>query len=120
MSGQPARDPCRPQDTLIWALQRARSRLAVAIAAETKRTPLPRRAQFLETDARLRCCLRRLGAADRVGGSLPPGRTSAAIHDLLRLSGGDGGRAGAQELCRQLADIADLLETDTDGAPPSA
>jgi hypothetical protein len=45
---------------LLFAMERARSRLAVAIAAETKRTSRERWRHYLETADRIRRCVRQI------------------------------------------------------------
>ncbi len=52
---------------LVKALERARTRLAVAIAAETKATPLERWNYYLETADRMRKCLKQLRTLSRTG-----------------------------------------------------
>ena len=56
-------------DELVQALEAARSRLAIAVAADSKMTPLSQRRLYLETDARLRRCLRKLRARQWPGRS---------------------------------------------------
>lgn len=56
--------PSMYQD-LVRALESARTRLAVAIAAETKATPLKRWNYYLETADQMRECLRQLRTLPR-------------------------------------------------------
>lgn len=55
-----ARRPDEALRRLLHALECARSRFAVAIAAETKYTPPARWQSYIEVEDRLRRCLRRL------------------------------------------------------------
>lgn len=52
---------------LLKALESARTRLAIAIAAETKATPLERWNYYLETADQMRRCLKQLRALPRSG-----------------------------------------------------
>jgi hypothetical protein len=52
---------------LLNALEAARNRLAVAAAAESKRTPPDRWNEYIRTERRLLRCLRRLRKDNRVG-----------------------------------------------------
>jgi hypothetical protein len=51
---------------LLKALEAARTRLAIAIAEETKATPLERWNYYLETSDQMRRCLKRLRALPRM------------------------------------------------------
>lgn len=58
-------EPVRSRDHLLYrellfAMERARSRLAVAIASESKATPRERWRQYLETEDRMRKCVREI------------------------------------------------------------
>ncbi len=71
-SGQAVNHEEKPQrgthpvyEDLLKALERARTRLAVAIAAETKTTPLNRWNYYLETAEQVRRCLKQLRALPR-------------------------------------------------------
>jgi tRNA A37 N6-isopentenylltransferase MiaA len=54
-------------EELLRALEKARTRLAVAIATETKATPLTRWNSYLETADKMHRCLRELRSASRPG-----------------------------------------------------
>jgi hypothetical protein len=56
---------------LLLALESARTRLAIAVAAETKSTPPQQRQHYLETADQMRRCLRKLR---KWNGDKPPGR----------------------------------------------
>ncbi len=67
---------------LVKALEGARTRLAVAIAVETKATPLERWNYYLETADRIRKCLKQLRTLPRSVAKSQPGWIGAL--DILR------------------------------------
>jgi hypothetical protein len=96
---------------LLYALESARSRLAVAIAAESKVTPRERWRHYLETEDRMRRCLR------EIRGHLAQsnGRQNGWIQalSLLRqpLPAGDrASRGEAQRLCQLLSEVLNIIE----------
>jgi hypothetical protein len=104
----------RALDELVHALETARSRLAVAVAADSKVTTLSQRKHYLETDARLRRCLRKLRARQR------PGRSGHLIWTecleslgLLLAEGACRGRS--HRMCACLDEILSRLEDGRDG-----
>ena len=96
---------------LLYALERARSRLAVAIAVENKITPRERWRRYLETEDRMRKCLREIRRHPNLVSFGQFGWLQAL--DLLRLPlpGADPTAQGeAQLLCQRLHTILDLIE----------
>lgn len=96
---------------LLYALESARSRLAVAIAAENKATPRELWRLYLATEDRTRRCVREIRghAAQRNG------RRAGWIQalSLLRqpLPAGDRtGRSEAQRLCQLLSEVLNIIE----------
>lgn len=96
---------------LLYALESARSRLAVAIAAESKVTPRERWRHYLETEDRMRRCVREIRGhlAQRSG------RQNGWIQalSLLRKSmpaGDRPSRGEAQCLCQHLAEVLNIIE----------
>jgi hypothetical protein len=93
------------QDELLRALESARSRLAIAIAVETKSTPRDRRQYYLETAEYMRRFvgrLRREGESVRQG----VGGWEYALEALKRIPLKD----AAFPLCRRLRNIVMRLE----------
>jgi hypothetical protein len=96
---------------LLYALESARSRLAVAIAAESKATPRERWRHYLETEDRMRRCVREIrGHLARSNG-----RQNGWIQalSLLRqpLPAGDCTTRGeAQRLCQHLSAVLNLID----------
>ncbi len=95
---------------LLYAMERARSRLAVAIAAETKTTPRERRRDYLETEDRVRRSLRRIRRLHIPG-------TAGNRHWREALSllqqplppAGDESRGEAMELSRRLEEVLRIV-----------
>jgi hypothetical protein len=90
---------------LLLALERARTRLAVAIAAETKSTPLDRWRYYLDTADRMRRLIGELRRKD-CDGQPAPQAVVRAVETLQSLSAHD----KALRLCQVLADIVAELE----------
>jgi hypothetical protein len=96
---------------LLYALESARSRLAVAIAAESKVTPRERWRRYLETEDRLRRCLREIRGQLAQSNGRQNGWVQAL--SLLRqpLPAGDrASRGDAQRLCQHLSEVLNLIE----------
>jgi len=95
---------------LLYALESARSRLAVAIAAESKVTPRERWRRYLETEDRMRRCLRAI-RCQPARGSRRHGWGQAL--SLLRqpLPVVDRTNCGeAHRLCEHLSEVLSLIE----------
>jgi hypothetical protein len=90
---------------LLVALEKSRTRLAVAIAAESKITPLDRWQYYLDTADRMRRCIKKLRHADFNG---EPGLKdwNRALYALRQLPVHD----TAWHLCRFLGEIVAMLE----------
>jgi len=90
---------------LLFALESARTRLAIAIAAETKSTPRDQRQYYLETTDRMRRFIRRMRKS---GFTFPPRHTAwiPALNALRQIPSFD----KAQRLCQVLSDIVTELE----------
>ena len=90
---------------VIRILETVRSRLAVAAAADNKITPPGQRKIYLETDQRLRCCLRSLRSMHRLqpSGSLRWSESVAALQHLLASSDQEKGRC--REMCVRLQEV---------------
>jgi len=98
---------------LLDALERARSRLAVAMATEMKAAPAECRRHYQETEERMRRCVKDLRARSRRGvplerawsealealGRIPPAPRSPAARE-----------EGVRQLCTSLADVLAPLE----------
>jgi hypothetical protein len=96
---------------LLQAMERARSQLAVAIAAENKTTPRERWRYYLETEDRMRRCVREIRRYAGLNIGKPFGWLQAL--DLLNqpLPVPDQKSQGeAQRLCRRLRDILKIVE----------
>jgi hypothetical protein len=96
---------------LLYAMESARSRLAVAIALENKATPRERWRQYLETEDRMRQCVRRirflpychadsqaewLKALSLLKQPLPAVEKEAPVE--------------AQVMCRRIMEVLDILD----------
>ncbi len=97
---------------LLQALECARSRLAVAMAAERKAIPPARWRSYLEMEDRTRRCLKKLRRFRR---SIPqePQGWLATVESLQRLPGIANPwthRAEAEHLCRYLGDMLARIE----------
>jgi hypothetical protein len=96
-------------DQLVQALEAARSRLAIAAAADSKMTPPSQRKLYLETDARLRGCLRQL-RAQRWPRERAPGNWTDCLEGLIRLLGEPVNRGRSHRMCARLGEILNRLE----------
>jgi hypothetical protein len=105
-------DP-RAIDELVRALEAARSRLAIAVAADSKMTPLSQRRLYLETDARLRRCLREL-RAQRWLGEAGWSDWTDCLDSLGRLLSEGVNRGRSHRMCARLAEILNRLEGRSD------
>jgi len=101
-------DP-RAFDEVVQALEAARSRLAIAVAADSKMTPLSERKFYLETDARLRRCLRELRARQWQGLRGQSTWTECLESLTLLLSEGVN-RGRSHRMCARLGEILSRLE----------
>jgi hypothetical protein len=95
----------RAQRELLFALESARTRLAIAIASETKSTPLKQWHYYLETADRMCRLARKLRKA---GYSWAPRHNGwiRALNSLKQLPVHD----KAQQLCEILGDIVEEIE----------
>ena len=104
----------RALDELVHALEAARSRLAVAAATDSKITTLSQRKHYLETDARLRRCLRKLRTRQWSGRSGHLIWTECLERlGLLLAEGACRGRS--HRMCTCLDEILSRLEDARDG-----
>jgi hypothetical protein len=98
---------------LLCALERARSRMAVAIATENKSTPRKRWRQYLETEDRMRRCASEIR---RAAGRNPEKLSdwTRALHLLKQplTSPGQDSHGEAQLLCQRLCEVLVLIESD--------
>ncbi len=97
---------------LVFALESARTRLAIAIAAESRCTPLESRRYYLDTEDRMRRCLKELRASEGTGAP-DASRCNRALAMLQALPGLVNRKTsieGAQQLCRLLTDVLTGLE----------
>ncbi len=99
------RSSIRIHKELLLALESARTRLAIATAAEAKSTPLDQWRYYLDAADRMRCFIRKLRREDAE--AAPKTRDWVhALETLRRLPVHD----KAQRLCRTLEDIVKRLE----------
>jgi hypothetical protein len=93
------------REDLLRAIERARTQLAVAIAAEAKSTPLKRRQYYLDTADQMRRFAGKLRSADS---DLPPGHSDwhHAFEAIRQLPTKD----RAMRLCQILRDIVAELD----------
>jgi hypothetical protein len=96
-------------DELVQTLEAARSRLAIAVAADSKMTPPSQRKLYLEIDARLRNCLRELRSQRRPGGRVQ-GSWTDCLESLSRLLGEPIHRGKSHRMCGRLCEILNRLE----------
>ncbi len=101
-------DP-RAFEELVQALEAARSRLAIAVAADSKMTPVSQRRLYLETDARLRRCLREL-RAQRWPGEAGRSDLTECLDSLSRLFSEGVSRGRSHRMCARLTEILSRLE----------
>jgi len=95
---------------LLLALERARSRLAIAIAAETKVTPPARWQYYLETAEEMRRCVKELRWELR-NGLAEEGKWFQALEELHRLPPAEQRPRSreAQQLCGRVREILAAL-----------
>jgi len=96
---------------LVLALERARTRLAVAIASETKSTPPDRWRYYLDTSDRMRRFIKRLRAGSGELQEHPD--WERALEALRRLPP----QGKASQLCRILRDIVSEFQIADSGFP---
>lgn len=94
---------------LVHALEHARSRLAVAAAADTKLMTTEKWREYLETEASLRRCLRELRLRQHAERHLPASAASGLLHEIASTLRQETRRGDAQLLCRRLREILSLL-----------
>ena len=90
------------QEELLDVLENTRSRLAVAVAAESKYMSPARWRFYFETDRQMRQCIRRLRQCMDSTGVLGDsyGKALASLKRFNSMKGGD-----AYQLCRNLCEI---------------
>jgi hypothetical protein len=98
-------DPDRLRKELLFALETARSRLAIAIAEESKSTPWDMRRHYLETIDRIRLFVARLRNVESHASS-PVQEWASALESLSRMDL----KGGARFICRRLRGIVAALE----------
>lgn len=98
---------------LVFALERARTRLAVSIASEMKTTRAELWNLYRDTEDRLRRCLKVLRARQRQG-AVEEGGATDALEALRRLSlhllPSETGPGDARQLCRNVREALECLE----------
>jgi hypothetical protein len=94
---------------LVHALEHARSRLAVAAAADTKLMTAERWREYLETEASLRRCIRELRLRQHTERHLPAAAASGLLHEIASTLRRETRRGDALELCRRLREILSSL-----------
>jgi hypothetical protein len=96
---------------LLFALESARSRLAVAIAAENKVTPRDRWRYYLETEDRTRRCVREMRRLYGRGTRRRNGWLQALSLLKQPLTDDNGpSRGEAQQLCQRLSEVLHTIE----------
>lgn len=94
---------------LVHALEYARSRLAVAAAADTKLMTAERWREYIETEANLRRCIRELRLRQHTERHLPAAAASGLLHEIASTLRRETRRGDAPELCRRLREILSSL-----------
>jgi hypothetical protein len=112
LRGEPIRnrDP-RLRKELLGALERARGRLAVAIAAENKFTPRERWRHYLETEDRMRKVVREI--RNRCDRSYRRPLAWLQVLEVLNRplpAPDDGTRGEASALCERLHAVLEIME----------
>ncbi|MGA2264200.1 MAG: hypothetical protein ABSH28_22545 [Acidobacteriota bacterium] len=107
-----SRDHCLHRE-LLHAMENARSRLAVAVASENKATPRERWRYYLETEDRMRRCVREI----RRNSNHSIGRQFEWLRalDLLKQplpADERQSRGEAQLLCQRIYDVLAIIEGD--------
>lgn len=104
----------RPESSLnrelLFAMESARSRLAVAIATENKATPRPRWLWYLETEDRMRRCVREIRRLRTRGPDTYYEWLEALILLKQPLSSNDEETPEAQIMCRRMVEVLAILE----------
>ena len=95
-------------------LERARTRLAVAIAAERKTMPVARWRYYAETEERMRRFLKSLRSApfSAVGGRMRWQHVLEALRRIPDLPHHRGRHGEAHQLCRCLREVLAVLEEE--------
>jgi hypothetical protein len=110
------REPFRGRDQrlyreLLYALETARSRLAVAIAAENKATPRERWRRYLEMEDRMRKCVREIRRHHGGNSGKQFGWLEALSLLKQPLPTADRKLRGeAQQLCQRLSEVLNAFE----------
>jgi hypothetical protein len=95
---------------LLYAMERARSRLAVAIAAESKTTTRDRWRHYLETEDRMRWCVRKIRRLHVPGtGGNSNWREALSLLQQPLPAIDENSRGEAQELCRRLQEVLEIV-----------
>jgi len=104
--------PREVYDELLHSLEQARTRLAVAIATESKATPLERIRYYRETDEKVHRCVRELRSLRRSGVEGQQGWQEAlsALKRLLAPEYFAARQGHALQLCQQLREALASLE----------
>jgi hypothetical protein len=100
----------RAHKDLMQALERARSRLAIAAATDARLTPLKRRRDYMEMEERIRRCLKELRLRQHTERHLPSAVASGLLHQLSSTLRRETGYGDAHKLCQQLQEILLCLE----------
>ncbi len=97
---------------LLLRLERARTRLAVVMATESKFTTPERWREYRETETRIRRCLKDLRAGRTMGrvDSDPWRRVLEALDCLTESGHEEACQSEARIICRRLAEILEVLE----------
>jgi hypothetical protein len=95
---------------LMQALERARSRLAIAAAADARFTPLRKRRDYLETEERIMRCLRDLRGHQRCDRHIAPTLASGLLEKLAPLVRHETRRGDARVLDQALQEVLSSLE----------
>ena len=112
LGGKPARGgEHRLNRELLYAMERARSRLAVAIALENKATPRERWQQYLETADRVRRCVREIRGLHNRNPErhLEWFEALSLLKQPLPTPDGDS-QGEAQTMCRRMIEVLEILE----------
>jgi hypothetical protein len=100
----------RVHKDLMQALERARSRLAIAAATDARLTPLKRRRDYLEMEDRIRRCLRELRLRQHTEKHLPAAVASGLLYQVSSTLRRESSYGDAHLLCQQLQEILLSLE----------
>jgi hypothetical protein len=105
-SDQTVHNECVLRRDLLFAMETARSRLAVAIAEESKSTPVDRRRHYMDTADRIQLHIRKLRDERDGDETLCPQDWIPALEELRKISLKD----GAQNLCECICRIMTVFE----------